>query len=304
MAAKKSSTKKPKEKTSKGAHKYAKRGRSTAIWKGTVSFGLLNIPVTLQTAEEEKELHFTQLDSKNLAPVKMKRVNSSTGKEIDYKDIVKGFKLESGKYVVMSDADFKAAAPKATQTVDIEDFVPLKDIDPTLFEKPYYVVPQDNGVKGYFLLRDALAKSEKVAVTKVVLRTKQHLALLMARGEYLVLELLRFAHEVLEEKEVHYLDDIERPKYADRELKMAEQLIDSMTADWDPDRYEDTYYDEMMAKIQEKAKTGKITEVEQPEEDVDGNTGAVVDLLPLLRKSLEEGGKNGKAGRGGKGKSA
>lgn len=257
------------------------------IWKGSISFGLLNIPVSLQSAEEEKSLHFSLLDAKSKAGIKFKRVNAQTGREVPYSQIVKGYKYESGQYVVLTDKDFKAANVKATQTIDIEDFVLLEEIDAMLFEKPYYVVPQKNGEKGYFLLRDALEKSKKVAVGKVVIRTKQRLAALMVKGDYLVLELLRFSYEVLEAHEVDYLEGVKKPKYSDRELKMAEALIKDMTTDWDPDKYKDTYRDDLMKRIRQKIKLGEGEEIEEvkPEKSVGG--GKVVDLLPLLRQSLE-----------------
>jgi DNA end-binding protein Ku len=288
MAAK--TPKKPRAKSAKAPKakekKSARKGRSGGIWKGSISFGLLNIPVTLQSAEQEKELHFTQLDPSNMAPIKMKRTNGKTGKEVEYGDIVKGYETAPGKYVILSDKDFKAANPKATQTIDLEDFVAVDDIDPMLFEKPYYVVPQEQGAKGYFLLRDALDRTKKVAVGKVVLRTKQHLAAVMPRGKYLVMEILRFAHEVLEAHEVKYLEDVKEPSYQPRELKMAEQLVQEMTTRWEPDRYKDTYHDELLARIKAKEKNGDLEDA--PEEEIEEeDTSKVVDLLPLLKKSLE-----------------
>lgn len=271
----------------------------TSIWKGSLSFGLLNVPVTLQTASETKELHFSMLDEKDFSPIKFRRVNANTGREVPYQKIVKGYEYKDGEYVVLSQADFKAANPKATQTIDIDDFVPLDQIDFMLFDKPYYLVPQKGGEKGYFLLRDALAKTEKVAVGKIVIRTKQHLVSVMPRGDYLILEILRFAHEVLSVDEVDYLSDIgQKGKYNARELKMAEELISSMTDKWKPEKYKDTYYDDLMKRIKAKVKAGKghtITEpAEVPEQETPDTN--VVDLLPLLRQSLnaKKGGTAGK----------
>jgi len=291
-APKKTAAKKTTKKTSaKPKTPAAKKARGHGIWKGSISFGLLNIPVTLQTAEQEKELHFTQLDPSNMAPIKMKRTNSKTGREVDYGDIVKGYKTDSGRYVIVTDKDFKAANPKATQTIDLEDFIAVDDIDPMLFERPYYVVPQKNGEKGYFLLRDALERSKKVAVGKLVLRTKQHLAAVMPRGKYLVMELLRFAHEVLEEHEVKYLEGISEPSYQPRELKMAEQLVEEMTTNWKPDRYKDTYHDDLLARIKAKEKNGDLEDAPEEEVEEDEDSSKVVDLLPLLQKSLASGRK-------------
>ncbi len=270
----------------------------SGIWKGSISFGLLNIPVTLQTASESKDLHFSMVDSKDLAPIKYKRVNANSSREVPYDRIVKAYEYEPDQYVIMNKQDFAAANPKATQTIDIEDFVDLEDIDPLLIEKPYYLVPQKNGEKGYFLLRDALEKTGKVAVGKIVIRTKQHLCSVMARGEYLVCILLRFAHEVLEVHEVKYLDDVKHVRYSPRELKMAEDLIKGMSGKWEPAKYKDTYYDDLMKRIKAKIKAGKSHVIEEVEEEIpEVQPSKVVDLLPLLRKSLEERG-NGRAAHG------
>jgi DNA end-binding protein Ku len=263
----------------------------SAIWKGSISFGLLNIPVTLQTASESKDLHFQMLDSKDLAPIKYKKVNANTGREVAYERIAKGYEYEPDQYVIMTKQDFAAANPKATQTIDIEDFVDLTDIDPLMIERPYYLVPQKGGEKGYFLLRDALEKTEKVAVGKIVIRTKQHLCSVMARGDYLICMLLRFAHEVLEINEVDYLEDVKKVHYSPKELKMAEQLISGMSSKWEPEKYKDTYYDDLMKRIKAKIKAGASHTIEEPEEEIpEIQPSKVVDLLPLLRKSLEEKG--------------
>ncbi|MBX3020677.1 MAG: Ku protein [Bdellovibrionales bacterium] len=267
------------------------------MWKGSISFGLLNIPVSLHTAEESKELHFNMLDSKDFSPIKYRKVNANTGREVPYERIVKGYEYEPDQYVVISKADFAAANPKATQTIDIEDFVLLDEIDTMMFERPYYLSPQKNGEKGYFLLRDALRHTKKVAIGKIVIRTKQHLGAIMAKGDYLVLELLRFAHEVREVHEVDLLEGIKsKGRYNPRELKMAEELIKGMTAKWEPDKYDDTYHEDIMKRIKQKVKAGKthvIESVDEPVEKVEPSK--VVDLLPLLRQSLA--GKGKKPGR-------
>lgn len=269
-----------------------------AIWKGSISFGLLNIPVNLQTAKEGKELHFQMLDSKDFSPIKYRKVNANTGREVPYDRIVKGYEYEPDQFVIMGKQDFAAANPKATQTIDIEDFVLLEDIDTMLFETPYYLVPQKNGEKGYFLLRDALKKSKKVAIGKIVIRTKQHLCAVMVREDYLVCEMLRFAHEVLETDEVDYLEGAKHAKYNPRELKMAEQLIEGMTADWNPKKYKDTYYDDVMKRVKAKIKSGKSHVIEEPEEEIESvEPSKVVDLLPLLRESLAAKGGKGKRGK-------
>jgi DNA end-binding protein Ku len=236
------------------------------------------------------------LEKKTLAPIKFKRVSAKTGREVPYNQIVKGYEHEKGKFVIVTDKDFKAANVKATQSIDIENFVLLEQIDPMLFEKPYYIVPTKGGEKGYFLLKDALEKSEKVAIGKVVIRTKQHLAAIMPRGKYLVLELLRFSHAVLETHEVDYLDDVKKPGYTPKELKMAESLIKEMTAEWDPDQYEDTYHKDLLKQIQQKIRGGESETVEEKAEKPDDTN--VVDLLSVLRDSLDKKKKRGEARRG------
>ncbi len=259
------------------------------IWKGTISFGLLNIPVTLQSAQEDKELHFSLLDEKDLAHIKYQKINAKTGKEVPYKRIVKGFEYKSGQFVIMNDTDFERANVKASKTIDIEDFVLLEEIDTMLFEKPYYLAPQKGAEKGYFLLREALRDTQKVAVGKIVIRTKQHLAMIMPRGDYLILELLRFAHEVKEVDEVDYLHEVnKRITFNPRELKMAEDLIKGMTSKWRPEKYKDTYYDDIMKRVKAKVKQGKGQFIEEPEKpEMAEESSNVVDLLPLLRRSLE-----------------
>lgn len=263
---------------------------AASIWKGSISFGLLNIPVVLRKAEEGKELSFKMLDEKDHQPIKYKRVNAKSGKEVPWPQIVKGYEYESGHFVIMNKEDFAAANPKATQTIDIQDFVDFDDIDLMFFEKPYYLVPQKSGLKGYFLLVEALKKTNKVAVAKVVIRNKMHLTCIMPKGDYLVLEMLRFGHEVLEADEVDYMEDIEKPKFHAKEIKMAEELIEGMTAKWDPKQYQDTYVDDVMKIINMKVKAGEGKEIDYGElpKAERGNTGTVVDLMPLLRKSLEE----------------
>lgn len=259
------------------------------IWKGTISFGLLNIPVTLQSAQQDRDLHFSLLDEKDLSHIKYQRINAKTGREVPYDRIVKGYEYKSGQYVIMSDADFDRANVKATKTIEIEDFVLLDDIDTMLFEKPYYIAPQKGAEKGYFLLREALEHTRKVAIAKIVIRTKQHLAAVMPRGDYLILEILRFAHAVKQVDEVDYLREVNKAvKFSPRELKMAEDLIKGMTAKWRPDKYKDTYYDDIMKRIEAKVKQGRGKYIEEPvKEERIQESSNVVDLLPLLRKSLE-----------------
>lgn len=262
--------------------------RST-IWNGTISFGLINIPVSVHSAQEDKNLSFTLLDKKNLAPIKYKKFNSKTGKEVSFSQIVKGFKHDNGEYVLMTDEDFKAANPKATQTVDIEDFVLLEEIDPLFFEKPYYLAPKKGAEKGYSLLTHALQKTKRVAIAKIVIHTKQHLCCIMTRGEYLVLELLRYSHQVTESHEVDFpVAPEKKVAFKPQELKMAEQLIEGMSKKWSPDSYEDTYYKDVMAHIQKKVKQGKTRTIQHisKTDALFEEPSKSSDIMTLLKKSL------------------
>lgn len=256
------------------------------IWKGSISFGLLNIPVALQSAETHEEIHFSMLDKKDFSHIKYKKTSAQTGKEVPQDRIIKAYEYEKGEFVVMDDEDFKRANVKATQAIDIEEFVLLEEVDPLLFDKPYYVVPQKGAEKGYYLLRDALDRSRKVAVGKIVISTKQHLALLMPMEEHLVLELLRFPHEIKP------IADVALPnsniKFSSKELKMAQDLIANMTSKWKPDQYKDTYFDDLMARIDKKIAAGKGKTISEEEvETVDMTpTENAVDLMPLLEQSL------------------
>jgi len=262
----------------------------TGIWKGSISFGLISIPVSVQSAEQDKALHFRMLDERNLAPIQFRRVNSKNGKEVPNDKIVKGYEYEKDHFVIMSDEDFKRANPKATQTIDIEAIIKLSDIDFVLFERPYYLVPQKGGEKGYFLLQTALQKTKKVAIAKVVMHTKQHLCCLFPRGDHLILEILRFAHQVREEQDFDSLKDTKaKTKYKPQELKMAEQLVDSMTSKWHPSKYKDTYYDDLMKHIHQRIKAGRGRHIEAPEAPVPRpRAQPSEDLMTLLKASLRQ----------------
>ncbi len=256
------------------------------IWKGALSFGLVNIPVRLAKAEEERNLHFSMLDGKDLTPIKYKKINAITGKEVVFDRIVKGYEYKKNEFVIMTDTDFKAANVEATGTIDIESFVAQDQVDPIYFEKPYYLVPEKNAEKGYFLLCEAMKKSQKVAIAKIVITTKQHLAMIIARGDHLMLEILRFAHEVLGPKEVDYFNSIKKVKFNPRELIMAMQLVKDMTAEWKPKQYKDTYYDDLKKIIERKVKNGKGKVIEEYKLPATPKAGNVIDLMPLLKASL------------------
>ncbi|HTN92445.1 MAG TPA: Ku protein [Sorangium sp.] len=272
-----------------------------SIWKGSISFGLVQIPVALYPAEEPNELHFTQLDKRNMTPIRYERVNRETGEPVSWDDIVRGYPYEKGEYVVMSDEDLRRANVEATQTVDILDFVDESDIDPMYYDKPYYLAPASQNSKkkspvtAYVLLREALRKTGKVGIAKVVIRTREHIAAVRPRGRALVLNLLRFAHELRTDEELDLPElDAEGKGLGKRELEMAERLVAEMATDWKPEKYKDEYRDDVMKLIEKKVKSGQTTTPAEPDEEEDKrrDTGTV-DLIALLKKSL--GQKGGKA---------
>ena len=260
-----------------------------AIWKGSISFGLVSIPVGLFSAETRDEISFRQLDKKNLAPIGYKKYNKQTGKEVELDDIVKGYEYEDERYVLISDEDLKRANPEKTQTVDITDFVNLDDIDPEYFDKPYYLAPLKKNAKAYALLREALKRSGKVGIAKVVIRSREYLGAVVPHNDVLVLEILRYPHEIRGTDDLELPgDELEKMGVTDREVKMAEMLIDGMTAEWDPSKYHDSYRDDLMALIHKKIESGQ-TEVldESPAPEVDAEPKGVIDIMSLLKKSVE-----------------
>ncbi|MEN0059783.1 MAG: Ku protein [Bdellovibrio sp.] len=258
------------------------------LWSGHISFGLINIPVQLISAREQKDIHFSMIDPKNLSPIGYKYYNKKTGKEVSHGKTVKAYEYKKGSYVVMTPADFKKANPRATQTIDIENFVELQEIDPVFFERAYYLQARKGGEKAYNLLCEALEKTGKVAIAKIVLHNKQHLVALIARGSSLLLELLHFAENVKELHELNKAKSNGSKKTSSRELQMAERLIDDMTAPWKPDSYRDTYRADILKLVQAKVKAGKATEIAPLREKKDPEeTTPVFDLMPLLKKSLE-----------------
>jgi DNA end-binding protein Ku len=261
-----------------------------SIWKGSITFGLVNIPVGLYSAEKREEVSFHLLDRKNKARVKYKRVNEETGREVAWEDTVRGFELESGKYVILSDEDLQRASPEKTQTVDILDFVDLEEIDSIFFDKPYYLAPDKKGAKSYALLRETLKRTKKVGIAKVVIRSKQYLSAVIAEDDVIVLNILRFAHELRDPSEL----DLPRGKegVSERELDMAERLVEGMVDAWEPDKYRDDYYKDLMKMIHERAKAGQLDEApEAPPAPKPERAGNVVDLMALLKQSVEGGGR-------------
>ena len=254
-----------------------------AIWKGSISFGLVNIPIALYAATRREELRFRLLRKSDLSPVNYKRVAEKDGKEVAWDQIVKGYEYEKGKYVVLQEEDFQRVDLEATQTVDIQDFVDLEEIDPMYFYKPYYLEPQKGGDKAYALLRDALKDTDKVGVAKVVIKTRQYLAGVKPEDGVLVLELMHFADELADPEKLHVPKKLEIGK---REVDMAKSLIESMTTKWQPEKYKDDYREALMEVIEEKVEAGGKEIEEKPKKTP--KPTKVIDLVSVLQKSLEQ----------------
>ena len=256
-----------------------------AIWKGSISFGLVNIPIALYPATRRDELRFRLLRKSDLSPVNYKRVAEKDGKEVPWDQIVKGYEYEKGKYIVLKDEDFQRVDLEATQTVDIQDFVDQEEIDPMFFYKPYYLEPQKGGDKAYALLRDALKDTNKVGVAKVVIKTRQYLAGVKPEDGALVLELMHFADELADPEKLHVPKKMEVGK---REMSMAKSLIDTMSSKWNPEKYKDDYREALMEVIEEKVEAGG-KEIEEKPKKAPKPT-KVIDLVSVLQKSLDETG--------------
>ncbi len=256
-----------------------------AIWKGSISFGLVNIPIALYPATRKEELKFRLLRKDDLSPVNYKRVAEKDGKEVPWDQIVKGYEYEKGKYVVLKEEDFERVDLEATQTVDIQDFVDQEEIDPMYFYKPYYLEPQKGGDKAYVLLRDALKDSNKVGIAKVVIKTRQYLAGVKPEDGALVLELMHFADELADTEKLHVPKKAEVGK---REMNMAKSLIDSMSSKWNPEKYKDDYREALMEVIEEKVESGGKEIEEKPKKPA--KPTKVIDLVSVLQKSLDQTG--------------
>ncbi|MDB5826382.1 MAG: Ku protein [Variovorax sp.] len=261
---------------------------SRTLWKGAITFGLVHIPVGLHTASIEQGVDFDWLDKRSMDPVGYKRINKKTGKEITKENIVKGVEYEDGKYVVISPDEIEAVYPRTTQTIEIQRFIDANDIPFLFLERPYYVAPINKGQKVYALLREVLLKTGKVGLAKVVIATKQHLAVLVPSGKALVLNLLRWGDEV---KSLDGLDlpaaGIKGASISAAEMKMAEQLVKDMSGTWKPEDFKDEFKHEVMKLVDKKVKAGDTETVIQPEEEAPGDSAEVIDLTELLQRSLK-----------------
>ena len=260
------------------------------LWKGAISFGLVNVPVELFAAEKRSsELDLTMLDKRDLAPVGYKRYNKATGEDVPWAEIVKGYEYEDDKYVVLSDEDFRRANVEASKTVDIQAFVDLKEIAPLHFETPYYLAPGKRGEKAYALLRDAMKKAGKAGIATVVIRTRQYLAAVIPQDDVLLMETLRYADEIRATEELGIPKGALHHNVSAKEIDMALRLIDDMSEKWKAEKFKDTYRDDLMARIHEKIKQGETEEITEPEKgEKEPARANVIDLMALLKKSVEK----------------
>jgi DNA end-binding protein Ku len=258
-----------------------------AVWKGAISFGLVHVPVSLYPASGEGGIDFDWLDKRTMDPVGYKRINKRTGREIDKSNIVKGVKVESGDYVVLSDEEVEAAYPKTTKTIALESFVQAAEVPFTYLDRPYYLEPLAGGEKVYALLREAMAEARVIGIARVVMHVKEHLAALIPAGPTLLLNTLRWDADVRPPEDLK-LPPEGKASFKPAELKMATQLIGDMTAKWRADHYEDQFTAAVQALVKQRVKAGKTAQVE-PLEDATPPASNVVDLTELLAQSLRRG---------------
>ena len=256
-----------------------------AIWKGSLSFGLLNIPVSLYPAERKYDISFHLLDSRDQARVRYERVNEETGEEVPWDKIVRGYEFDGQGYVLLTDADFEKVRLETTHTIEVQSFVDADKMDVRYYDKPYYLEPAKGGERAYVLLREVLRRTNRTGIAKVVIRTKEHLAALLPCGEALVLDLIRWDQEVRRPDELQLpAGDLEKFHVREAELEMAKALIEAMTAEWNPSRYKDDYRERLLAWIEEKGRT-RAEPVAPREKETGG--GKVIDMMAVLQASVE-----------------
>ena len=263
------------------------------LWKGAISFGLVHIPVSLYPATQSERLSFDMIDKRDFSPIGYRKINKRTGEEVSSEDIVKGYQYEKGEYVVITNEDFKQANVEATQTVDIVGFVDAAAVAPYYYDTPYYLEPGKRGEKGYALLREILRRSGKLGIANVVIRSRQHLAALIPLERMLLMNTLRFANEIRSMSDLN-LPDAGLNGLTEKEMAMAERLVEDMTDDWKPEQYKDTYTSDLMARIDARIKSGETHTITPESEDAaEPRRGAeVIDLVSLLRRSLDQKGKS------------
>lgn len=258
-----------------------------SVWKGNLTFGLLNIPVALYPGERSHDLRFTLLDSRDRAKVRYRRVNEETGREVPWNQVVKAYEYDGGDYVLVTREDFEKARVETTRNVEILAFVNAEDIAPVYFERPYFLEPAEGGEKVYALLRETLVRTGKAGVARLVIHEREHLAALLPYGRALLLNLLRFHQELRDPEELRLPGAASEYKVGERELNMAQTLVEAMAGPWRPEQYHDEYRDKLKAWIDEKIATGAEARAPAPEEEP-APAGKVVDMMDLLRRSVEQ----------------
>ncbi|MCF7752418.1 Ku protein [Bacillus subtilis subsp. subtilis] len=259
------------------------------IWTGTLSFGLLNVPVSLMSGERKVDLQFRMLDSRDRKPIRFERVNADTGEEVPWKDIVKAYEYDKGSYVVLEEDDIRSAAPESHEAVEVETFVDAATIDPRYYEKPYLLVPASKAEKGYVLLRETLRRTGKVGIARVVVRTREYLCAVMPHADALVLMILRYPQELVDPEDYKLpTGSLAQYRINSKETAMAEQLIESMSGDWKPDQYHDAFRERLQVLLKKRIKAkGGTTRVEEAPVARDDDATNVVDFMSLLQKSLD-----------------
>jgi DNA end-binding protein Ku len=268
-----------------------------AIWKGALTFGLVTIPVELHSAEERREFKLAMIDKRDFSPVGYKRYSKRTGKEVPWDDVVKGYEYEKGEYVVLSDEDFRRADVKASQAIEIQAFVPTKDVPIEYFETPYYLVPTRPGQKVYALLRETLRATDKIAIGEVVIRTVKHLAAVVPTGRALMLNTMRYPDQLRDSEDLSLpAEGLKSVHVTAKEAELAKRLVGDMADRWKPGDYKDTYHQELMRRIREMIKAGETREITEPEqrEAAAPRSAKVIDLAALLQQSLQQAQHNGR----------
>jgi DNA end-binding protein Ku len=255
-----------------------------SIWTGAISFGLVTVPVKLYSAVQRKNVRFHQLDSENGVRIAQKRMNPATGEEVPYERLVKGYEISPERYVLVDPAELDALEPVKTRTIDIEDFVDLAEIDPVFYDHPYYLAPGAGGAKPYRLLLDAMAETGKVAIANVVIRSKQHLVAVRPQGSVLGMATMLYPDEIVDPERIDEIPDAEEVSATDKELQIAKQLVESLAGPFEPEKYRDTYRDEVLALIERKAAGEEIAVQPVAEEE----PAAVPDLMAALQASLDQ----------------
>jgi DNA end-binding protein Ku len=267
------------------------------LWKGDISFGLVNIPVELYPAEDHKEFKFSMLDKRDFSPVGYKRYNKHSNKEVEWANIIKGYEYDKGQYVVLSDEDFRRANVKASQTIDIKAFVPAPEIPIEYFDTPYFLAPTQRGKKVYVLLREALRSSGRVAVAQVVIRTTQHLAAVVPAGRALMLNTMRYSDQLREPEEIDLpAEGLKDAGVTAKEIELAKKLVSDMAEHWKAAEFKDTYHQDLMRRIKEKIKNGETKQITEADESsvARPQSAQIIDLAALLQQSLTAGSRDAK----------